>query len=125
MLISSEVEAFVPSTDLDRARSFYEGKLGLRLVEDNGFALLFAGHNARIRVTRVGELTPVGSAVLGWVVADIEGEADDLASRGVPGVDFPDLEQDSRRIWTAPNGDRVAWFRDADGNTLSISQAGP
>lgn len=119
------VEAFVPSADLARSRAFYEGALGLRVVDDNGFALLLAGSNATIRVTQVAEVTPPGHTVLGWVVADIERTADALLASGVQLVDYAEVDQDDRRIWTTPGGDRVAWFRDPDGSTLSISQRPP
>lgn len=121
-LRATTLEVFVATTDPARARSFYEGALGLPLLEDNGYALLFAGSNATIRVTHVPELDPADHTVLGWVVDDIGRTVDALVARGVTLADFPGMDQDDRLVWTAPGGTRVAWFRDPDGNTLSISQ---
>lgn len=122
VLANATVEAFVSTTDADRARKFYEGTLGLPLVEDNGFALLFAGANARVRVTRAPEVVAAGYTVLGWVVQDIEATVDDLGPRGVAFEDYAGIDQDERLIWSAPGGARIAWFKDPDGNTLSIAE---
>lgn len=124
MLEECEVQPFVGCSDLERAQAFYEGTLGLEVVENNGFALLVAGPNATVRVTQAPEVGPTGYTVLGWVVDDIERAVDDLAGRGVVFLDYPQMDQDGRLIWTAPGGDRVAWFHDPDGNVLSVHERG-
>jgi catechol 2,3-dioxygenase-like lactoylglutathione lyase family enzyme len=80
-------------------------------------------HGTTLRVTAVPERAPAGYTVLGWEVADLEGEVDALAARGVGFSRFEGMDQDDRGIWTAPDGTRVAWFADPDGNTLSLSEA--
>ena len=60
--------------------------------------------------------------ILGWQVTDIEKMAAELQAKGVQFERFGFFEQDQLGIWTAPAGDKVAWFKDPDGNTLSISQ---
>lgn len=114
-----ELVAFLPSTDLDRSREFYEGVLGLELETQDGFACQFRAGTTRLRVTLVEQFSPQPFTVLGWSVADIE-----AAMAGLP-VDFQryqQLDQDERGIWAAPGGARVAWFKDPDGNTLSLAQ---
>lgn len=59
----------------------------------------------------------------GWSVPDLEAATDVLAEKGVAMRRLDGMQQDERGIWTAPSGARVAWFRDPDGNTLSLSQA--
>ena len=116
-----ELVAFVPSTDLDRSREFYEGVLGLELESQDGFACQFRAGSTRLRVTLVSELSPQPFTVLGWSVPDIE-----AAMKGLD-VDFErydSVDQDERNVWTAPGGTRVAWFKDPDGNTLSLAQFG-
>ena len=60
--------------------------------------------------------------MLGWEVPDIVAAAKALKEAGVSLTIYQGFGQDENGIWTAPGGDRVAWFRDPDGNVLSISQ---
>ena len=122
MLANADVMAFVATADLGRARSFYEGVLGLPVIEDDGLALAFEAHGTMLRVTGVRELTPPRYTVLGWSVPDIAAAVGDLAARGVAFARYTGFEQDEQGIWTAPTGARVAWFTDPDGNALQLTQ---
>jgi catechol 2,3-dioxygenase-like lactoylglutathione lyase family enzyme len=122
MLDASDVIAFVATTDLARARAFYGDTLGLRLTGADDFACVFDAHGTMLRVTAVPELTPAPGTVLGWRVADIAAAVADLAGRGVAVRRYDGMGQDEHGVWTAPSGDRVAWFGDPDGNTLSLTQ---
>ena len=115
--------AFVATTNPTRALAFYENALGLTLVADEQFALVFDLSGAMLRVTRVDALEPQPFTVLGWRVDDIESEARALAGRGVGFERYPGLDQDDLGIWSSPSGARVAWFKDPDGNTLSLTQS--
>jgi catechol 2,3-dioxygenase-like lactoylglutathione lyase family enzyme len=122
-LADNDVIAFVATRDPKRAQDFYQGVLGLRLVSDElPFALVFDAHGTMLRVTVVRELAPAGYTVLGWGVKDIKAAAQALTATGVVFARFPGMEQDEQGVWTAPGGAKVAWFKDPDGNTLSISQ---
>lgn len=122
MLGTTDVIAFVPTNDGAKARSFYEGVLGLRFVSEDGFALIFNANGIMIRVVKVQPFTPIQHTILGWQVRDIEKEVSRLQEQGVQFERFGFFKQDDLGIWTAPNGDKVAWFKDPDGNTLSISE---
>jgi catechol 2,3-dioxygenase-like lactoylglutathione lyase family enzyme len=122
MLGSSEIVAFAAASDLDRARAFYGGKLGLRLVEQNQFACVFDAHGTMLRVTAVGEVARPGYTVLGWRVADIEQVMAALTGAGVEFTRYDGMEQDTSGVWTTPGGDKVAWFTDPEGNNLSLTQ---
>ncbi|HET9143902.1 VOC family protein [Actinophytocola sp.] len=122
MFAAAELIAFVPTTDLDRAREFYARTLGLPLRSANSFACVFIANGTMLRVTAVQHLTPQPFTVLGWGVPDIEAKARELVAAGLELERFDILEQDELGIWTAPDGDRVAWFQDPDGNRLSIAQ---
>ena len=122
MLESALPVAFVPSTDLDRARNFYGGALGLPVQDVSGFACVFLVGQITLRVTLVGELAPQPFTVFGWQVAAIHETVADLAGRGVDFVRYEGMDQDPAGVWTAPGGARVAWFRDPDGNVLSLTQ---
>ena len=122
MLADAAPVAFVSTTDPARARAFYETTLGLRLLADEAFALVFDLAGMPLRVTRVDRLEPQPFTVLGWRVDDVTATVRELAGRGVHLERYPDLEQDPDGIWTAPSRTRVAWFKDPDGNTLAVSQ---
>jgi catechol 2,3-dioxygenase-like lactoylglutathione lyase family enzyme len=123
MLGSINIVAFVPTRDSERARAFYEGVLGLRFVKDDGFALVLDANGIMVRVAKVQpQFTPAQFTILGWQVTDIEKVAVALQGKGVQFERFGFFEQDQLGIWTAPTGDKVAWFKDPDGNILSVSQ---
>ena len=106
----------------DAARAFYRDTLGLALVGEDPFALVFDANGTRLRVSPVKEMTPAPYTVLGWDVEDIVAKVKDLVERGVKFERYGFLPQDELGIWQAPEGARVAWFKDPSGNTLSIAQ---
>ncbi len=122
MLTNSDLIGFVATCDLDRSRAFYQDVLALSLLEQTDFACVFDAHGTQLRVTAVAQVARPGYTVLGWRVADIAATIDQLVSRGVQLARFEGMEQDHRGVWTTPNGDRVAWFTDPDGNVLSLTQ---
>ncbi len=122
MLNTSDVIAFVATTNAERARAFYEGTLGLTLLEDNPFAVVFDAHGVMLRVQKVQSFDPAPHTTLGWNVADIRQTIADLAQKGVVFDRYPGLPQDDLGIWSSPSGARIAWFKDPDGNVLSLTQ---
>jgi catechol 2,3-dioxygenase-like lactoylglutathione lyase family enzyme len=122
MLGSTSIVAFVPTKDSEKARAFYEGVLGLRFVKDDGFAVVLDANGIMIRVAKVPQFTPAQFTILGWQVKDIEKVAQGLQKNGVRCEIFGFFKQDELGIWTAPTGDKVAWFKDPDGNILSVSE---
>ena len=124
MLGSRAVVAFVATRDPERARAFYEGVLGLRLVADEPFALVFDAHGTTLRVQKVQELAPARHTVLGWLVPDIAAAVRSLSAGGIAFERFAGLPQDDLGVCAFPGGGRVAWFKDPDGNTLSLTEGG-
>lgn len=122
MLGSTDIIAFVPTKDPAKAREFYEGVLGLRFVKDDGFALVLDANGIMVRVAKAPPFTPAQFTILGWQVTDVEKVVADLQSKGVGFERFGFFEQDSLGIWISPTGEKVAWFKDPDGNVLSLSQ---
>lgn len=122
MLTTSEVIAFTSTTDLAKARTFYEGVLGLRVVDENAYACVFDANGTMLRVTAVARVVRPGYTVLGWSVSDIAETITELETRGVAFSHYDGMEQDAQGIWTTPNGDRIAWFADPDGNVLSLTE---
>ena len=124
MLAGSDVIAFAATTDMDRARAFYETALGLPVVEQNAYACVFDAHGTMLRVTAVAEVAQPGYTVLGWRVSDISETVTRLESVGVVFARYDGMGQDGQGVWTTPNGDRIAWFTDPDGNVLSLTEFG-
>jgi catechol 2,3-dioxygenase-like lactoylglutathione lyase family enzyme len=122
-LAQSTLVAFMPTVDLERSHAFYGGVLGLTRVESSPFANAYDAHGTALRVTRVERLDAPPFTVLGWAVDDIAATVASLRAGGVAPIVYPGMDQDADAVWTAPSGTRVAWFRDPDGNTLSVSQA--
>ena len=122
MLGSTDIVAFVATREAEKARAFYEGGLGLRFVKDDGFAMVLDANGIMIRVVKVKDFTPAPFTALGWQVSGIEEAVRGLQQRGVHFEIFGFFKQDELGIWTALTGDQVAWFKDPDGNTLSVSQ---
>lgn len=122
MLGSQKLVAFVPVTNADRARAFYRDTLGLRMLYEDGFALVFDVQGVMLRVTLMREVKPQSFTVLGWQVDDAVASAQALTAGGVALERFPGIEQDEHALWHAPGGAVIGWFRDPDGNILSISQ---
>ena len=122
MLNQSRLVCFVATADADRARAFYQDTLGLTLVEDGGYALVFDANGTQLRVQRVDAVAPHAYTALGWEVDDLTTAVRALAVKGLGAARFPGLPLDADGIWDTPDGSRVAWFHDPDGNTLSLSQ---
>jgi catechol 2,3-dioxygenase-like lactoylglutathione lyase family enzyme len=119
-LPSAKVCAFAATTDAARCRDFYVGKLGLRLMHEDGYGIVLDSGGTMVRIQKGPDLTPVPRTVLGWNVADIEQAVKGLAGAGVAFERFTWFQQDENGITTFPDGARVAWFKDPDGNILAL-----
>jgi len=122
MLGSCEVIAFVATARPDRALPFYRDTLGLPLIADEPFALVFDAHGTMLRIQKVTDVPEVPFTVLGWKVKALRPTVEQLMRRGLQLERFRGIGQDKVGIWTAPGGALVAWFRDPDGNLLSLTQ---
>jgi catechol 2,3-dioxygenase-like lactoylglutathione lyase family enzyme len=122
MLRDAAIVAFVPTLDLERSDAFYGGILGLERTESSPFANAYAVNGTALRLTLVDELRQAPFTVAGLRVADVTAAIAGLGAKGVSFKHYPDMEQDSDGVWTAPGGSRIAWFEDPDGNVLSLQQ---
>jgi catechol 2,3-dioxygenase-like lactoylglutathione lyase family enzyme len=122
MLNNEKIMSFVGVSDADKARAFYRDTLGLTMLYEDGFALVFDVGGIMLRVTLVSEVRPQPYTVLGWQVSDATATARALANAGVQAERYPHVPQDEDGIWTAPGGPKIAWFKDPDGNILSLAQ---
>jgi len=122
LLSACEIVAFVGTTDPVRAKAFYRDKLGLAVLSEDPFAVVFDGKGTMLRVSIVPKVVSAGYTVLGWKVPNAVEAAQHLNSAGIQCERYEGMPQDSLGIWSAPGGAKVAWFKDPDGNTLSISE---
>lgn len=122
MLHTARLIGFAATTDPAAAKKFYEGVLGLTLIEDSPFALVFDANGTMLRIQKVETQITPRHTVLGWSVGDLQAAIAHLSAKGVPFERFDGLPQDASGIWTTPDGSRVAWFKDPDGNTLSLTE---
>lgn len=126
MLSDADLVAFIPTTNPKKARAFYADTLGLRFVSDDKFALVFDSNGVTIRIANVtgASYTPAVFTVLGWTVPSIAKSIHALEKKGVVFARFDGMDQDADGVWTSPSGARIAWFKDPDGNVLSLTQIG-
>lgn len=122
MLDSGKMVGFLVTEDYDRARAFYESKLGFQFVSVDQYALVMTTGKNMIRIVKSPGFAAARYTVLGWEVENIEAIVVWLRDRGVEFEEYPFIQDRELRIWTTPNGDKVAWFKDPDGNVLSVSQ---
>ncbi len=122
MLGPHKIIAFVGTSDPGAARTFYRDTLGLRLVSEDGFALVFDAGGTMLRVTTVQKVAAAQYTVLGWQVEDIAATVKVLQKAGVKFERFEGMPQDELGVWTAPGGAKIAWFKDPDGNMLSVTE---
>ena len=122
MLGTSPLIAFVTVTDATRARHFYGERLGLVLVAETPFALEFDCSGTMLRVALANHVTPAPYTVLGWQVSDIAATLGALASAGIRPEIYEGFHQSPAGVWQSPSGAKVAWFKDPDGNLLSVTE---
>ncbi len=122
MLQGARLMAFVPVSDLERARAFYVGKLGLVLQQADDYGCMLTSEGATVRLALVTAHDPPPFTVLGWEVDDLAAGVEELVALGITLHRYEGMGQDDAGIWIAPSGDRVAWFPDSEGNTLSLTQ---
>jgi len=122
MLADKKLKAFVPTIKPEEAKSFYKDVLGLKLLSQDDYALEFEANGTLLRVTIVQELKPQAFTVLGWNVDDIVSIIKSLNDKNIFCEKYDFFEQNDLGIWTSPNGSKVAWFKDPDGNVLSLTE---
>jgi len=122
MFQSIKMIGFILTKDYQKAREFYEHRLGCTFVSQDQFALVMQAGENHIRIAKVAQFAPQQGTVLGWEVRDIRSVVAELTKCGVTFEKYPFVQDQVTGIWVAPGGDQVAWFKDPDGNVLSVSQ---
>lgn len=121
ILEAARPAVIICTRDRARATAFYRDALGLTLAYEDNFAVVFHIAEISLRVSLVPGFTPHEHTILGFNVPDVAATVEALREKGVIFNIYPGFRHDELGVWTAPGGTvRVAWFRDPDGNVLSI-----
>src|SRR5262249_23325808 len=123
MLDGSTIIVFAATTSGERARSFYEGVLGLQFASEDDLAIVYRLNQINLRIQKVTNFRPQPFTVLGWSVQSVEKVAKQLIAKGVATELYPNLTQDPLGIWHSPSGARIVWFKDPDGNIISLTES--
>jgi catechol 2,3-dioxygenase-like lactoylglutathione lyase family enzyme len=124
ILAAAKPAIIICTRDRARATAFYRDTLGLTLAHEDNFAAVFMIGGATLRISVVADFTPHEHTILGFSVPQVAATVKALRENGVVFNIYPGFTQDEVGIWTAPGGTaRVAWFRDPDGNVLSVTNA--
>jgi catechol 2,3-dioxygenase-like lactoylglutathione lyase family enzyme len=121
-MLGTSAKAMTFIVTRDRAKAFYGETLGFPLTSEDPFAAVFDLSGTMLRISTVKNHQPQSHTVLGWQVTDIVACVNALKAKGVAFNVYEGFNQDSLGIWSAPDGTRVAWFLDPDGNNLSLTQ---
>ncbi len=122
MLADKELKAFIPTVKPDKAKLFYKNILGLKLLSEDNYALEFDANGTLLRIIIVQEFKPQTFTAIGWNVEDISSTIKSLNKQNIFCVQYDFLEQDILGIWISSGGSKVAWFKDPDGNILSLTE---
>ena len=122
MLGSEKLVAFIATSDAPRAKAFYLEVLGLKLLSDEEWAVVFDANGTMLRMQKAPNVKPLPYTALGWQVKDIQATLAVLRGKGVQCERYEHLPQDAHGVWTTPDGSKVAWFKDPDGHLLSVTQ---
>lgn len=122
MLVNPTITAFLPTVKPEHSKQFYMNSLGLNLVSEDDYAIEFEGGGIYLRITIVGKFNPHHFTVLGFKVDNIAFQVRSLAKKGVEFERYDSLDQDDLGVWASPSGAQIAWFKDPDGNILSLTE---
>jgi predicted enzyme related to lactoylglutathione lyase len=125
MLTDARLQTIVCVSDLVRARQFYEGQLGLPFKRRTISGNIHDAGGSDLLVAPVRDFVPLTRTVIGFAVEDVAAVVAALAARGLACHRESHIQYDEAGIATAPDGTRVAWFRDPDGNIFSVVEYPP
>jgi catechol 2,3-dioxygenase-like lactoylglutathione lyase family enzyme len=118
-----KLNASIAVSDMERAKEFYEGKLGLSAVRAgaDGSRIYASGGEESLHVYPSPAHAGTSTATLAsWYVDDVERVVDELNSDGVTFERYAEVTADERGISPRAGGGKVAWFKDPDGNTFAV-----
>jgi predicted enzyme related to lactoylglutathione lyase len=122
MLRTAPIRAYIPATDVKRARDFYEKKVGLTPKEVSEGGVIYECGGSEVFLYQTPNAGTSKASQAFWDVDDVEAEMKELKARGVVFEEY-DLPGVSMKNGIATGGGaKTAWFKDSEGNILAISQ---
>jgi catechol 2,3-dioxygenase-like lactoylglutathione lyase family enzyme len=124
MLSASKATSGFAVDDLDKARDFYEGTLGLGvevLDAEHGVTKLKLAEGCDVLMYLSADMRPASYTMLNFEVDDIDVAVDALLERGISFERYEDFQQDEKGIVRGA-GPQIAWFKDPSGNVLAVMQ---
>jgi catechol 2,3-dioxygenase-like lactoylglutathione lyase family enzyme len=122
MLGHSRLQTIILTSRIAEAERFYTDVLGLQLRRHSNGNLIFDVGGSDLTVGRVPSTKPSDHTVIGFAVDNLDAAITELSKRGLIWERFEGFPHDDRGVVITPDGDRVVWFRDPDGNIISIVQ---
>ncbi len=120
MLKNPRLQAIILTARIDAARRFYADVLGLRQTGQSDGALVFDVGGCDLRVSPMPKVTPSEHTVLGFAVEDLDAAVQALTEQAVTIERFDGMPHDATGKVISPDGARVVWIKDPDGNLLSV-----
>jgi predicted enzyme related to lactoylglutathione lyase len=122
MLSTAPIRAYLPASDVKRARKFYEEIVGLKPREEYSGGVIYECGGAEVFLYPTPNAGTSKASQAYWQVKDVEAEVKELKAQGVKfeEYDFPGVTM-KNSIATA-GGAKTAWFKDTEGNILAVSQ---
>ncbi len=122
MLGTAPIRAYIPVSDLQRARKFYEQTLGLEPLEQYGGGVIYRCGGAEVFMYQTPNAGTSKASQAFWQVADVEAEVAELKVRGVvfEEYDMPGIKM--KNSIATGGGAKTAWCKDSEGNIMAVSQ---
>jgi predicted enzyme related to lactoylglutathione lyase len=122
MLRSAPIRAYIPASDVKRARKFYEEIVGLRPREEYAGGVIYECGGAEVFLYPTPNAGTSKASQAYWQVDDVEAEVADLKTRGVKFEEYNMPGAVMKNSIATAGGAKTAWFKDTEGNILAVSQ---
>jgi predicted enzyme related to lactoylglutathione lyase len=122
MLSAAPIRAYIPVSDVSRARKFYEENVGLRPKEEYAGGVIYECAGAEVFMYPTSNAGTSKASQAYWQVEDVEAEVDELKARGVKFEEYDMPGMTMKNSIVTAGGAKTAWFKDTEGNILAVSQ---
>jgi predicted enzyme related to lactoylglutathione lyase len=123
MLSEATIHAYIPVSDVARARKFYEGTLGLKPKQEYAGGVIYECGGAEVFMYPTPNAGTSQASQAFWEVKDVEAEVAELKKRGVKFEEYDMPGITTKNSIATGGGAKTAWFKDTEGNILAISQS--
>ena len=122
MLSTAPIRAYIPASDVRRARKFYEEIVGLKPREEYAGGVIYECGGAEVFLYPTSNAGTSRASQAYWQVGDVEAEVAELKRRGVKFEEYDVPGMTMRNSIATRGGAKTAWFKDTEGNTMAVSQ---